>query len=249
MSEQLKTMNIKGKPYVLVNERIKAFRNKYDGWSLESEVLEMTNERCVIRAIIKDDKGVIRATGIAYETANSTYINKTSYIENCETSAWGRALGNLGIGIDTSIASAEEIQNAVNNQKDEPPFPEVSEKISDDKVKQLNGILTIFPKENRETVLNLLLIPYEVKEFKELTVSQFVKVRNELIDRAEKMKSERLNNMIKQFASKSGKSEGEAKIIIETVIEKPINDVTIAEFAKYAKQVKQMIDDLSADDE
>ena len=53
---------------------------------------------------------------MAYEKEGSTFINKTSYIENCETSAWGRALGNLGIGIDTSIASAEEVQNAVLNQ-------------------------------------------------------------------------------------------------------------------------------------
>ena len=55
-------------------------------------------------------------TGTAYEKENSTFINKTSYIENCETSAVGRALAMCGIGIDTSIASAEEVQNAINNQ-------------------------------------------------------------------------------------------------------------------------------------
>ena len=44
-------------------------------------------------------------------------VNKTSYIENCETSAWGRALGNLGIGINESIASAEEVVSAVNEEK------------------------------------------------------------------------------------------------------------------------------------
>ena len=47
---------------------------------------------------------------------NSSFINKTSYIENCETSAVGRALGMAGIGIDTAVASAEEVQNAINNQ-------------------------------------------------------------------------------------------------------------------------------------
>ena len=55
-------------------------------------------------------------TGVAYENEGSTYINKTSYIENCETSAVGRALGMLGIGIDVSIASADEMINEVNNQ-------------------------------------------------------------------------------------------------------------------------------------
>jgi ssDNA-binding Zn-finger/Zn-ribbon topoisomerase 1 len=44
-------------------------------------------------------------------------INKTSFVENCETSAWGRALGNLGIGIDDSIASAEEVDMAIKKQE------------------------------------------------------------------------------------------------------------------------------------
>ena len=60
------------------------------------------------------------ATGIAEEVKGSTFINKTSYVENCETSAWGRALANMGIGLDTSVASAEEVQNAIANQNSKP---------------------------------------------------------------------------------------------------------------------------------
>ena len=56
------------------------------------------------------------ANGLAEESKGSTFINKTSYVENCETSAWGRALGNLGIGLDTSVASADEVKNAIANQ-------------------------------------------------------------------------------------------------------------------------------------
>jgi hypothetical protein len=112
----MKTVDIKGKAYVEVNERIKYFRENYKGWSLESDLLSLDNGVCVIKATIRDEDGVVKANGLAYEKENSTFINKTSYIENCETSAWGRALGNLGIGIDTSIASAEEVINAVNNQ-------------------------------------------------------------------------------------------------------------------------------------
>ena len=44
---------------------------------------------------------------------------QTSFVENCETSAWGRCLANLSIGIDSSIASALEMQNAVRNQKED----------------------------------------------------------------------------------------------------------------------------------
>lgn len=114
----LKTIDIKGKSYVEVNERIKYFRTaeEYKGWSLTSQIISIENGVCIIKAKITDDKQIVRATGYAYEKEDSTFINKTSYIENCETSAWGRALGNLGIGIDSSIASAEEVQNAQANQ-------------------------------------------------------------------------------------------------------------------------------------
>jgi hypothetical protein len=60
----------------------------------------------------------VLGTGTAYEKESSSFINKTSYIENCETSAVGRALGMCGFGIDVSVASAEEVQNAINNQGD-----------------------------------------------------------------------------------------------------------------------------------
>ena len=115
---ELKTVNIKGKEYVEVNERIRAFRTleQYKGYSLESEIVELNNGVITIKAIIKDNNGVIKATGLAQEKEDITFINKTSFVENCETSAWGRALGNLGIGIDTSVASAEEVTNAINNQ-------------------------------------------------------------------------------------------------------------------------------------
>lgn len=121
----MKTVDIKGKPYVEVSERIKCFRENYKDWALESEIVSLENGVCVIKATVKNPEGITKATGYAYEKENSTFINKTSYIENCETSAWGRALGNLGIGIDTSIASAEEVLNASLNQKDEPFVPDV----------------------------------------------------------------------------------------------------------------------------
>ena len=56
------------------------------------------------------------AVAHAQEYRDSSYINKTSFVENGFTSALGRALGYLGIGIDTAIASADEVQTAVNNQ-------------------------------------------------------------------------------------------------------------------------------------
>lgn len=117
----MRTVNIKGKDYVEVNERLKYFRSqeKYKDYSLESEIVALENGVITIKAIIKDGNGIIKATGLAQEKEDSSFINKTSFVENCETSAWGRALGNLGIGIDTAVASAEEVNNAINNQRQE----------------------------------------------------------------------------------------------------------------------------------
>ena len=116
----MKTVDIKGKAYVEVSERVKFFREKYKGWALTSELISNEDGVCVMKATVLDENGVIKATGYACEKEGSSFINKTSYIENCETSAWGRALGNLGIGIDASIASADEVQNAQLNQDEKP---------------------------------------------------------------------------------------------------------------------------------
>jgi len=114
MAEQgLKEIDIKGKPYVEVNERLKFFRGRYPEYSLISEIIKLEDGICLMKASVIDRAGVCLATGHAREKEGSTFINKTSYIENCETSAWGRALGNFGIGIETSVASAEEVGNAV----------------------------------------------------------------------------------------------------------------------------------------
>lgn len=116
VNETIITTDIKGKEYAEVNQRIKAFRMLYPTGSITTEMLNNENGICVFKATITDGIGCVLATGTAYEKENSTFINKTSYIENCETSAIGRALGIAGFGIDTSVASAEEVQNAIANQ-------------------------------------------------------------------------------------------------------------------------------------
>jgi hypothetical protein len=115
---KFKTTNIKGKQYVEVNERVKAFRTlpEFKGMSLESEIIAVDSESVIVRAIVRDEKLRIISTGFAHEEKSSSNINRTSYIENCETSAVGRALGMLGIGIDTSIATADEVATAIAKQ-------------------------------------------------------------------------------------------------------------------------------------
>ena len=115
-NESIMSLDIKGKEYAQVNERIKVFRMLYPEGTIQTEMLSNENGVCVFKASVLNGD-LLLGTGTAYEKEGSTFINKTSYIENCETSAVGRALAMCGVGIDTSIASAEEVQNAIENQK------------------------------------------------------------------------------------------------------------------------------------
>lgn len=114
-NESIVTTDIKGKEYAEVNQRIKAFRMVYPEGSIITELVELEGGVCTIRAVVKNGENIL-GTGFAQEKESSSFINKTSYIENCETSAVGRALGMCGFGIDTSVCSAEELMNAINNQ-------------------------------------------------------------------------------------------------------------------------------------
>lgn len=118
----IRTTNIKGKEYAEVNQRVKAFRMVYPEGFILTEMLSNENGVCVFKATVGNGNETF-ATGTAFEKEESSYINKTSYIENCETSAVGRALGMCGFGIDTSICSAEELTNAINNQTERKASP------------------------------------------------------------------------------------------------------------------------------
>ena len=115
---KFKTTNIRGKQYVEVNERIKFFRqeDEYKHWTISTEFTALDSDMCVCRAIIADTTQRVVATGHAHEERSNGNINKTSYVENCETSAIGRALAMMGIGIDASIASANEVTEAIAKQ-------------------------------------------------------------------------------------------------------------------------------------
>ena len=114
----MESIKIQGKEYITVNERIKEFRKLHPNGQILNQVMANADGQVMFQCKIIVD-GVLVATAHAYEKEGSSFINKTSYIENCETSAVGRALGLFGIGIDTSIASADEVGNAVKQQKED----------------------------------------------------------------------------------------------------------------------------------
>ena len=127
-NKAIKTTDIKGKDYAEVNQRIKAFRMVHPEGTILTDLISNENGMCIFRATVSDKDGVVLGTGTAYEKENSSFINKTSYIENCETSAVGRALGMCGFGIDTSVASYEEVANAIENQDDKKPGKKTAKK-------------------------------------------------------------------------------------------------------------------------
>lgn len=167
INKGLKTVDIKGKKYAMVNERVQAFRELCPGGCIETELINNENGICVVKATIKDEENFTVATGLAFESQSASFINKTSYIENCETSAIGRALGFAGIGVDESLATADEVANAIKNQ-DEKPITE----------KQFNFLNSLIKKANVDP--KALAKQYGVESFMTLPMNRFDELKTRL---------------------------------------------------------------------
>jgi hypothetical protein len=115
-NKEIETIKLGTKGYAQVNERIKAYRKVYPTGSLTSEIQEIRDDYVRIKATATDEQDRVIATGTASEKltgdGKKDYINISSMIENCETSAFGRCLGFAGFGVDTAIASAEDMEKA-----------------------------------------------------------------------------------------------------------------------------------------
>lgn len=111
-------VNIHGKEYKTVAKRVQEFRESvvYKGWSIMTEVVKIDDEQVLMKAQIINPDSKIVATGHGHELRSASQINRTSYVENAETSAIGRALACLGLG-GTEFASADEVANAIYQQK------------------------------------------------------------------------------------------------------------------------------------
>lgn len=116
VNSEIKMTDIgRGREYAEVPQRVTAFRKLFPTGTITTDIISLQDGVVVMKATVSVD-GVILGEGLAYEKENSSFINKTSFIENCQTSAVGRAIGFLGIGSETSMASAEEVLNAKKQQ-------------------------------------------------------------------------------------------------------------------------------------
>ena len=170
MNITLNTLNIKGNEYVPVNERLRGFWNLYPNGRILTTLVSNENGVCVMRAevYINKEDTIPTTTGTAYEKESSSFINKTSYIENCETSCIGRALGILGIGIEKSIASAEEVENAIENQN----------LIEEVKAKALEKAISNKGISNER--VNEVLMSFGYERISDIIVGDYAKICNEL---------------------------------------------------------------------
>lgn len=175
-NETIKTTDVKGKAYAEVNQRIKAFRMIYPMGTIETQLINNENGVCIFKASVYADDNTLLATGTAYEKENSTFINKTSYIENCETSAVGRALGMAGFGIDTSVASAEEVQNAIMQQDEDKII---------DKTKVLALNTSIQNAGIKDEVVELILGQYGYTSTNEIKIKDYMSIINDLKSKKE----------------------------------------------------------------
>ena len=165
VNSELKATDVKGKQYIEVNQRIKGFRKLFPNGGINTEILSLENGVCVMKATITDENGQVLGTGTAYENEGSSFINKTSYIENCETSAVGRALGMCGIGVDTSVASYEEVANAIAQQEEE--------KIAKQKISSTKRDVLYDRCADEGVDIDKILKLYKVAKLDDLTERQF----------------------------------------------------------------------------
>ena len=154
--------------YVQVNERIEKFYEKYPEGSIQTEIITNENGMVIFKAYAyRNNEDTKPATGHAMEKEGSSYINKTSHIENCETSAVGRALAMLGFEIKKSVASREEVENAKLQQ-------EMMKTI--DKGTATALVNTLKAEGFSDEDIGKSLAKYKVKKAEELTEAQYAEI-------------------------------------------------------------------------
>ena len=202
VNAEISGIEVKGKSYAMVNSRIDAFRKICPNGSISTDIIALENGVVTMKATVCDEDGKVLGTGFAQEKETSSYINKTSFIENCETSAVGRALGMCGIGVADSIASAEELVNAISNQSTKRKTTNKAENKPKEKVSAESGnsgwqrektaiskenLMILQDKVKTDEQIEYVQEKYDVNNLHELTQAQAI----ELIHTITKKEKER----------------------------------------------------------
>lgn len=151
-----KTGKEETKNYCPVNGRVDAFRSLYPQGFITTEILSMDKGIVFMRAscgYYENGQAITLGTGMAFEKESSSSINQTSYIENCETSAVGRALGMAGFGIETSMASAEEMDSALTTQ--DAIADDIDPQRRTELMNEINDLMRDFSADEKRTIFSM----------------------------------------------------------------------------------------------
>ena len=113
--------------YEPVEVRLEKFIKDYPSFRIATELEVVEASRYIVKAYLYKDAsdGVAWATGYAEETVSSRGVNQTSALENCETSAIGRALANAGYAPKGKRPSREEMSKVVATKVVKPTVVEL----------------------------------------------------------------------------------------------------------------------------
>jgi deoxycytidylate deaminase len=142
------TVKIHGKEYKTVALRVQEFREKHSDFTIQTELVEANDTLVIVKATIAV-AGQVISTGYAEEVRSASKINRTSALENAETSAVGRALAFFGMG-GSEIASADEVANAISQQNSQPAIEETNRLIAHNEAWRNNSSSIYFIKEHIE---------------------------------------------------------------------------------------------------
>lgn len=164
VNSEIDMIDLHGKDYAIVAERVTAFRKLYPEGFIKTQIVTITEKSVLIKACAgyyRDDGAeVILATGYAQETFGKG-VNATNPIENGETSACGRCLGFMGIGSKADIASAEELVGSIVKRREAiKEFNETGkDEIAAEKVAALDAEIQQIRKDAPATVTTVDQIP------------------------------------------------------------------------------------------
>ena len=145
VNSEIKMLDMRGKDYAMVSERVTAFRKIWPDGFIQTEIVKMSDDGKVVIMRAKagyyreDGEPVVLATGLSKEVQGQGMVNGTSHIENCETGAVGRCLGMIGLGLNGGgICSAEELVNAITTRKQiDEDFEKTKKEIETKKLAEL----------------------------------------------------------------------------------------------------------------
>lgn len=144
VNKEIEGIDLKGKNYAMVSERVTAFRKIFPEGFIKTDIVFNDGTTIIMKATVgyyrEDGSECVLATDYAQEVRGKGLVNGTSHVENCSTGCTGRAIGKLGIGLNGGgICSAEELVNAVVAQRQiEDDFEKTKKEIERQKLADLD---------------------------------------------------------------------------------------------------------------